>query len=268
MKAQFGADVSIETIESTAAAEGQGAVHCLTITVPKSASVFETADAGRVAETLERRRVLEQGNDRLTAPSLIGRWEVRRLGTIPTVGENLQVAFDDKRIRIQLDSETVSGTYQVMTDSASAKPSEVRWPLEISFDKLHGKTHARVDWISDHQAVLILEDGDTFRLRKEPALTDLSTEDRVVTLDKELKGRLEAAAAEGGETSLVQAWAYHATAGERVSFLARSSDFSPQLMVAGPGIEGPLAGETMTRLRMSALDALFPETGLPRRRQD
>ena len=57
--------------------------------------------------------------------------------------------------------------------TGSTAESSSRWPLEIVFDKNAGsKLHAKVDWITNRLATLILEDRASAAKRGEPPALD------------------------------------------------------------------------------------------------
>jgi agmatine/peptidylarginine deiminase len=80
--AAFGPKTEIATIEATAAAKAQGAIHCLTLTVPRSLSIFgDPADTARRIAYRERKEQLDQSAtaslaSQIPSDGLRGSWAI------------------------------------------------------------------------------------------------------------------------------------------------------------------------------------------------
>ena len=168
IKNAFAPGTQIVPIDATEAAKLQGAVHCLTLTLPLSASVFADAslDNDRRLQ-VTRRGALEQefGNHELPK-DLSGTWFYveehdaykRSVGsgkTFEFTGNTVSVDFGDG------DNPT-EGTYKI-TGQAGAY-----WDAALKFGDT--ELDARLNWIDADHARIVLEDLDEphVLVRKKP----------------------------------------------------------------------------------------------------
>lgn len=111
IKLYFGSRTQVETIESTFAAMGQGAIHCLTLTVPEKLSVFADTQEHEIRSALNRRvKALEEEFLAANNYSLEGRW------TQSDSEESLSVVIDADSIRYLMadSSEALTLPYKVL----------------------------------------------------------------------------------------------------------------------------------------------------------
>ncbi len=166
----FGPKTELVTIEATAAAKSQGAVHCLTLTAPLRLSIFgDLDDASRRAEyqarkdQLDRTMVAEIASQ-IPATGLQGSWaileEEEQSDESPLDLYPQRIFFSDhefqKGVFQQLESK---GTYTIDTKDSTS------WSLHFQFSDQH-VTPAVVQWLSKDKIKLVLSDGDSILLLK------------------------------------------------------------------------------------------------------
>jgi agmatine/peptidylarginine deiminase len=170
IRAAFGPNTQIVTVEATAAAKSQGAIHCLTLTAPLRQSIFsDSADTARRTEAMARKEQLDRDTtaeiaSQIPTSGLQGSWAILRqdeqsdeapLDLYPqriffTKAEFQKGVFD------QLESQ---GTYSV------DKRDLTSWSVRFVFAD-QNVTPATVQWLSKDEVKLFLGDDGTLILRR------------------------------------------------------------------------------------------------------
>jgi agmatine/peptidylarginine deiminase len=268
IEAEFGPHAQVLGVEATVAARGQGAIHCLTITVPYAISVFHTGFDLSFRRLTELKQQLDAANRLLTNPTLTGAWSASRPGELKPKNDaiSMTVAFaEDGKIRLTVAGQALSGTYKVIEDP------NMKWPLEIEMgagDPTRASPQAarkivgRVDWVTDKLFRLVLSEGDALLMKRVLSLTELEIAGREIVVGSSRSGVLKDSDERDASGSLVQAWAINGRAGEAVVVDLISDTFDTMLNVVGPGLSRPLydddsGGDLNSRLRLE-----FPETGV------
>jgi agmatine/peptidylarginine deiminase len=171
IEAAFGPQTEIATIEATEAAKAQGAVHCLTLTVPLGLSIFsDTADAARRTESLARKDQLDRNvaaeiASQIPTAGLQGSWAILEEGEqtdeTPLELYPQEIYFGEhefqKGMFHQLESK---GTYTIDKREATS------WSLRFVFPD-QDVAPAVVRWLSKDEVKLVLQDtGSTLVLRR------------------------------------------------------------------------------------------------------
>jgi len=259
IQAEFGSAAQVVMVEATVAAKAQGAIHCLTITVPYSASVFRDAIESGVSDIVSARNRLDAANRHVTNPRLRGTWTASPAG--PTKRKNssirMEVTFgEESKLRLSLDGESLSGTFRATED-----PS-LKWPLELLFEGGKRKTVGRAEWLTDKSFKLVLADGDVLLMNKKATLLDLDTAGRELRAGMDAKGMLKDNDERDSDGSLIQAWAIKGKAGEALTLDLLSDAFDTVLKIVGPGLEQPLEDDDSgSDGKNSRLSLAFPEDG-------
>ena len=176
--AAFGPNTQIVTIEATAAAKSQGALHCLTLAVPLRLSIFsDPADAARRSESIARKEQLDRDTiaeiaSQIPISALQGSWailqEVEQSDEIPIEFYPQRIFFGksefQKGVFDQLESQ---GTYTV------DKRDLTSWSVHFVFAD-QNVTPAAVQWLSRDEAKLFLGDGDSPLVLRRIASVDVS----------------------------------------------------------------------------------------------
>jgi agmatine/peptidylarginine deiminase len=164
IRAAFGPQTEIATIEATEAAKGQGAVHCLTLTAPLRLSIFGVPeDAAMRAEIVARKEELDRAaaaevEAQIPASGLQGLWAIREgneqadksaLELYPQriffgQGEFQKGVFDQLETR---------GKYKI------EKKDPATWTLRFVFADEKAAS-AIVQWISRDEVRLAFGDGE------------------------------------------------------------------------------------------------------------
>jgi len=169
--AAFGPKAEIVSIEATAAAMAQGAVHCLTLTAPLRLSIFHNSgDAARRSAYLARkaeldRKIVIEIASQIPATGLQGSWvileenEQWNAGLLELYPRRIFFGTEafEKGVYDQLETK---GTYTI------EKKDLASWAIHLQFPDQDG-IPAIVQWLSNDQAKLVLNDGDaTLILRR------------------------------------------------------------------------------------------------------
>jgi agmatine/peptidylarginine deiminase len=135
IRVAFGPEAEIVTIEATTAAKGQGAVHCLTLTVPLAASVF--ADSAMESDSrlqTARRMELEKALERsLQPPDLTGMWayveEHDAFRRAAAAASRMIFEFKGQEVVADLGNgeDPVEGKYQIVGKDGST------WAVKMVF---------------------------------------------------------------------------------------------------------------------------------------
>jgi agmatine/peptidylarginine deiminase len=163
--AAFGSKTEIVTIEATQAAKSQGAVHCLTLTVPLRLSIFgDFADAARRSEDLARKEQLDRHAAAEVAAQipntgLQGSWAILEEGEesdqSPLELYPQRIFFGEhefqKGVFHQVESE---GTYGIEARDGTA------WSLHFVFSD-QNVTPAAVQWLGKDEVKLVLKDTNS-----------------------------------------------------------------------------------------------------------
>jgi agmatine/peptidylarginine deiminase len=165
IRAAFGANTEIVTIEATDSAKSQGAIHCLTLSAPLRLSIFGDAagSARRTAvlaqkEQLDRRAAAEIASQ-IPATGLQGSWAIVEDGD-RTQGFSLdaypqRIFFSENEFQKGvLDRLESKGKYAV-----DHRESTV-WSLHLQFAD-HGATPAIVQWLGKDEVKLTLADAQS-----------------------------------------------------------------------------------------------------------
>jgi len=181
IKSAFGPHTELIPIEATAAAESQGAIHCLTLTAPLQLSIFaDTASTARRAAALTRKSQLDQSAAaqiaaKIPATSLQGTWSITETSNpgrgatscVPARQDPSQSAapsspdLSPQRIfftstefqRGASDRLAYSGAYVIDQRNAAT------WSLHLIFAN-HQTTPAEARWLSPNEIQLTLNHGD------------------------------------------------------------------------------------------------------------
>ena len=176
--AAFGPDTQIVTIEATAAAKSQGAIHCLTLAVPLRLSIFsDPTDAARRSESIARKEQLDRDAtteiaSQIPTTGLQGSWAILRQDEqsdeAPIELYPRRIFFGksefQKGVFDQLESQ---GTYSV------DKRDLTSWSVRFVFAD-QNVTAAAVQWLSKDEVKLFLGDGDSTLILRRIAGGDVS----------------------------------------------------------------------------------------------
>lgn len=255
IRAAFGARAEVVAIEATAAAEAQGAVHCLTITAPFTASVFKSGLDVRQRQIWALREALNESLIRVTRPLLQGRWTARSQADNDRL--DIELRFDDDRVRIVAAGVSTDAAFVVTKD-----PS-YKWPIEVSLDQGRRKASGRIDWLTDQSFRLVLSGIDTFVVVKTLTPEDLDAGERRIE-----SARVDSTLGDADSTDEaglpMQAWSLAGEAGRTVTVSVETEDFDPELFVFGPGLEAPIHDDDSgDRLNARAV-VRFPQSGIYR----
>jgi len=177
--AAFGPKTVITTIEATDAAKAQGAIHCLTLTVPLHLSIFgESDDAARRIEYQARKERLDQNvaaeiASQIPATGLRGSWAIleqdEQSDDTPLDLYPQRIFFGEKEFQEgmlhQLES---NGTYKIDSRNLAS------WSLHFQFPNKK-VTPATVQWLSKDKVKLVLGDHDRVLLLKRIGSDQAST---------------------------------------------------------------------------------------------
>jgi agmatine/peptidylarginine deiminase len=167
----FGPKTEIVTIEATDAAKGQGAIHCLTLTVPLQVSIFgSSGDAGNRAEILARKQQLDrtvaaQIAAQIPASGIQGSWAIlkedEQADQSPLELYPQRIFFGQTEFQKGVFEQVeTNGTYSV------EKKDPASWTMRFVFadEKV---TPAVVQWMSGDEVKLTFADGaDPLVLRR------------------------------------------------------------------------------------------------------
>lgn len=174
IQSAFGPNAQLIPIEATAAAQSQGAIHCLTLTAPLHLSIFaDTASTVRHA-ALTRKSQLDQAAAaqiaaQIPATGLQGTWSITEIsqklpasaGPQATANAAASPDLSPQRIfftstefqRGVSDRLAYSGTYVIDQRNAAT------WSLHLVFVN-HQTTPAEARWLSPTEIQLTLNHGD------------------------------------------------------------------------------------------------------------
>jgi agmatine/peptidylarginine deiminase len=234
--AAFGSAADVVGIESTVAARAQGAVHCLTITVPFELAVGRDALETSRRQTWALRKHLDEALVEITRPTVVGRWT-----SPPSVGADAaadepewSLEFADETVTIRSNTRSTSATYVV------SKDDKFKWPIELTFEDGRRKRRGRIEWITDRSMRLVLERADPIVLVKALRLEDIAPEAEPLRAGSTIGGVLSDIDPRDVSGRLVKAWRMEGRAGEAVTIEVSSPDFDTEVLVAGPGLDEPL----------------------------
>jgi agmatine/peptidylarginine deiminase len=163
IRAAFGAQSEIVTIEATESAKSQGAVHCLTLSAPLHLSIFgDSADSARRTAVLAQkeqldRKVAEEVASQVPADGLQGSWAIVAEND-RTQGSGLdaypeRIFFREGEFQKGvLDRLEYKGKYTVNSREATS------WSLRLLFPDQNA-TVAVVQWLSRDEVKLTFGDG-------------------------------------------------------------------------------------------------------------
>jgi hypothetical protein len=159
--AAFGLKTEIVAIEATEAAKAQGAVHCLTLTVPLRLSIFgDSADAAKRNEYLGRKDQLDRNVaaeivTHIPANGLQGSWAI-----LEQDEQSDETGLDLYPQRIFFHQLESKGTYTIDAKNLTS------WSLHFQFPN-QDVIPAVVQWLSKDEVKLVLEDRNhTLLLRR------------------------------------------------------------------------------------------------------
>ncbi len=176
--AAFGPNTQIVTIEATAAAKSQGAIHCLTLPVPLRLSIFsDPADTARRTESMARKEQLDRDAaaeivSEIPTTGLEGSWAIlqqdEQSDEAPIELYPQRIFFGktefQKGVFDQLGSQ---GTYSI------DKRDLTFWSVRLVFAD-QNVTPASVQWLSKDEVKLFLGDGDSTLILRRIAGGDVS----------------------------------------------------------------------------------------------
>jgi len=250
----FGAGAEIVTVESTVAAQGQGAVHCLTITAPFDISIFSDGTETFHRQMWALRESLNESLVQVTRPVLIGRWSSAPSMASDRDPDGWKVTFGEEEVTMTAAGESTTATY------VAVKEHRYRWPLELTFDHGTRKVRGRIEWLTDSSMRLMLEKSDTILLTRDLTLEELQTNARSLPANAIVNG-LIGDLDERLDDQLIQAWEFVGRAGDVVTIDAASDEFDTELLVVGPGLDEPLYNDDLSDdTRNSQLVVTIPET--------
>lgn len=173
IKSAFGAKTEIVSIEATAAAQSQGAIHCLTLTAPFRLSLFsDLPAAARRAAYQSRKDQLDRSvaaeiASQIPAAGLEGTWAILQPdGQSDKSSPDLnpqRIFFTEKEFQKGVLNRLESrGTYTIDSRSPAS------WSLHFRFQDQHVMP-AVAQWLSKDEVKLVLDNGDTTLLLKRVA---------------------------------------------------------------------------------------------------
>lgn len=130
----FGSDVDIVTIEATAPARLQGALHCLTNAIPLTRSVFARPDdiARMVRERVSAYKVKSARSAHACLDPMLGEWVERESGTRAlrsrTHNELMVMSVENAALRLRSDDDEISLSYTA--SCRSRRPNEALLKVE------------------------------------------------------------------------------------------------------------------------------------------
>ncbi|MFL6203640.1 MAG: agmatine deiminase family protein [Thermoanaerobaculia bacterium] len=158
LKAGFGPDVKIEQIESTVAAQNQGAIHCLTIVIPRRLSIFEDQNDTLIRERLAALvRDIESEEVSTRDYDFEGTWargdgieEAEKHPEASTL-----VVRDGMIAVLQGEEKNVSWPYRIIEKKSKD------WFLTVSPDDLTtGEQRGQILWDDGDHIRLVLDDAE------------------------------------------------------------------------------------------------------------
>jgi agmatine/peptidylarginine deiminase len=178
IQAAFGPKTEIVTIEATAAAKSQGAIHCLTLTAPLPLSIFgDSAETAMRTESLARKEQLDQNAateiaSRIPAAALRGSWVILEQDEQP---DDVPLEFHPQRIFFG-QSEFQKGVFDQLESQGRYsidKMDRASWSVHFVFAD-QNVTSAVVQWLSKDEVKLFLGDGDSTLVLRRIASGDVS----------------------------------------------------------------------------------------------
>jgi agmatine/peptidylarginine deiminase len=178
IRAAFGANSEIVTIEATESAKSQGAIHCLTLSAPLHLSIFgDAADSARRTAVLAQKEQLDRHAAaevaaQIPATGLQGSWAIIQDGG-GAQGESLdaypqRIFFSENEFQKGVfDRLEYKGKYTIdQRDAAS-------WSLHLVFPDQRA-TAAVLQWLGKDEAKLVLADGHSSMLLRRIASAPVS----------------------------------------------------------------------------------------------
>ncbi len=176
--AAFGPNSQIVTIEATAAAKSQGAIHCLTLAVPLRLSIFsDPADAARRSESMARKEQLDRDAtaeiaSQIPANGLQGSWAIlqqdEQSDEAPIELYPQRIFFGKSEFQKGVfDQSESQGTYSI------DKRDLTSWSVRFVFAD-QNVTPAVVQWIGKDEVKLLLGGGDNILILRRIAGGDVS----------------------------------------------------------------------------------------------
>jgi agmatine/peptidylarginine deiminase len=254
----FGGGTELVTVESTVAARGQGAVHCLTITVPFAVSMLADGREADYRQMWAFRDSLNESLVHITRPTLLGRWQSVANGSRRGLTDVVpwEFVFDESQVAVRVGKSESIASYVVTKDH------RFKWPLELTFDGGQRKSRGRIEWLTDRTMRLVLESSEPITLLKELVLDDVETENRVLNVGGEVNAVLGDEDPRDHEGRRVKAWALEGRAGETVTVDVATDEFDAEVLIAGPGLAAPLHNDDASEdTRNARVSFTFPATG-------
>lgn len=171
MEAAFGPKSELVSIEATEAAKSQGAIHCLTLTVPLHLSIFsDSADAARRRNVLAQKEQLDRNAAEEIAP---------RIPTTGVQGSWVVLEGDEGSDQGPLDlypqriffnaNEVEQGVFDQLESTGKYtidRRDLATWSVHFQFPG-QDSTPAVIQWMNQDEVRLILEEGrSTLVLRR------------------------------------------------------------------------------------------------------
>ena len=221
----FGATTEIVPIEATVAAEAQGAVHCLTITMPFEATIFRDEQDVRQRQIWALREHLEKSLITVNRPALQGRWTA---GAVNGATLDIGLQFSETRVQLIIDGRTYDVAY------SATKEETYRWPIELSIDDGRRKARGRVDWLSNRSFRFVLEGIEPFVVLRDVRPEDVDAGERLLPVGSAVAGALTEDDDSDASGSRMQAWKLVAQEGQELMVSASSGNFDAEVYVIGP----------------------------------
>lgn len=168
--ATFGPQAEIVTIEATAAAQSQGAIHCLTLTAPLQLSIFgDSVDSAAHSAALAQKIRLDQKAaaevaSQIPSNGLVGSWVILdKSDAADASGAELysqRVFFSEHEFQKgALGQVEAAGKYVIDKKGATS------WSIRILFPD-QNVIQGVVQWLRNDEVKLVLADGDNTLLLK------------------------------------------------------------------------------------------------------
>jgi agmatine/peptidylarginine deiminase len=157
LKEGFGPDVRIEQIESTVAAQNQGAIHCLTLVIPRHLSIFEDQDDTIIRKRLEMLvREIETKEVNIRDYEFEGTWaKLEELEDFEPNPAAPTLIVQDGVIAIVQGEETSHSWLYKITEKKSRD-----WFLTLSSDEFPTKQRGQILWDDEDHIRLVLDDAE------------------------------------------------------------------------------------------------------------
>jgi agmatine/peptidylarginine deiminase len=158
IRSTFPAGTDIVPIDSTEAAKLQGAVHCLTLTLPRSISIFGDVrlESDRRSQTEVQTALEKDLKKREPARDLNGTWIVVEEHAASSHGASASAPsfeFDGKSVSLDMHDgdDALEGTFKV------TKRQDANWAVTMKFDE--NEMEFQLRWL-DSSRIRLLPDGE------------------------------------------------------------------------------------------------------------